>query len=77
MTCPECGADLVAEVFSIDGTRRLRCTARWLTLAVVAGMAGVVLLFGPVAVGSDTAFLALPAPGRRGGREHTLDVRSR
>ncbi|GAA1035797.1 hypothetical protein GCM10009557_44740 [Virgisporangium ochraceum] len=113
VTCPECGADLVAEVFSVDGTRRLRRTARWLILAVVAGMVGVLLLFGLVAVGLDTAFLAIllvlvfvglvvgalvlvmesRTPGvygpwprrlmsrprllRRGGRDHTLQVRSR
>lgn len=59
VTCPECGADLVAEVFSVDATHRLRRRARWLVLAVVAGMVGVLLLFGLVAVGQDTAFLAL------------------
>lgn len=59
VTCPKCGADLVAEVFSLDGTRRLRRRARWLLLAPFAGMAGVLLLFGLVAVEQDTAFLAV------------------
>ena len=59
VTCRECGADLVAEVYSIDGTRRLRRRMRWWVLAAVAGMVGVLLLFGLVAVDQDSAFLAV------------------